>query len=94
MNRSPLIADLHRAMDLLHQIDEGSLDFAPDPAVSKDVQDITGLESYPVDSHRSNLQARIDAVVDAGDRLNPRQPSDYVSRLIVACVQLAPPSDD
>ncbi len=42
----------------------------------------------------ANLQARIEAVVKAGDKLEPRDPSDYVSKLIVACVRLAPPSDD
>ena len=40
------------------------------------------------------LAARIEAVVKAGDKLGPRGPSDYVSKLIVACVRLAPPNDD
>ena len=30
----------------------------------------------------------------SGDKLEPREPSDSVSKLIVACVRLAPPSDD
>ena len=94
MGRSPLIADLERAMDLLIQVEESSLDFAPDPTVSADVRELTDVETYPVESHRANLQARIDAVVQAGERLEPRDPSDYVSQLIVACVRLAPPSDD
>ncbi len=94
MKRTPLLADLERALDLLHQVDESRLDFAPDPNVSADIRDLTGLEQYPVDSHLANLQARIEAVVKAGDELEPRAPSDYVSRLIVDCVRLAPPSDD
>ena len=94
MGRTALIADLERAMDLLIHVDEGSLDFAPDPTVSSDIRELTDIETYPVESHRANLQARIDAVVAAGDRLEPRDPSDYVSSLIVACVRLAPPSDD
>lgn len=94
MERNPLLADLKRASDLLKQIDESRLDFAPDPNVSADVRELTGVETYPVDSHRANLQARIDAVVKAGEKLDPRDPSDYVSKLIVACVRLAPPSDD
>jgi hypothetical protein len=91
---TPLLADLGRAFDLLKQIDENRLDFVPDPNVSPDILELTGLETYPVDSHLSNLQARIDAVVKAGDKLGSRAPSDYVSKLIVACVRLAPPSDD
>ena len=94
MTHTPLLADLERAIDLLNQVDAGKLDFKPDPNVSPDIRELTALESYPVDSHLSNLQARIEAVVKAGDRLEPRGPSDYVSKLIVACVRLAPPSDD
>lgn len=94
MALTPLLADLERAFDLLKQSDESSLDFAPDPHVSPDIRELTGLETYPIDSHRANLQARIEAVVKAGDRLESREPSDYVSKLIVACVRLAPPSDD
>jgi hypothetical protein len=91
---TPLLADLERAFDLLKQIDEGKLDFAPDPNVSADIHELTGLQAYPVDSHLTNLRARIEAVVKAGDKLGPRDPSDYVSKLIVECVRLAPPSDD
>lgn len=94
MTPTPLLADLERAFDLLQQVDEGELGFAPDPTVSSDIRELTGLDSYPVDSHRENLRARIEAVVKAGDRLESRAPSDYVSRLIVDCVRLAPPSDD
>lgn len=94
MARTPLLADLERALDLLQQVDESRLDFAPDPNVSADIRELTGLQTYPVDSHLANLRARIKAVKKAGDKLNPREPSDYVSKLIVACVRLAPPSDD
>ncbi len=94
MTHTPLLADLERAFDLLNQVDESRLDFAPDPNVSPDIRELTGLETYPVDTHLANLQARIEAVVKAGDKLEPRDPSDYVSKLIVACVRLAPPSDD
>ncbi len=94
MTHTPLLADLERAFDLLKQVDESKLDFAPDGNVSPDVRELTGLETYPVDSHQANLQARIEAVIKAGDKLEPRAPSDYVSKLIVACVRLAPPSDD
>ena len=94
MTHTPLLADLERAFDLLHQVDESSLDFPPDRDVSPDIRELTGLEAYPADSHLSNLQARIEAVVKAGDKLEPRDPSDYVSKLIAACVRLAPPSDD
>ena len=94
MVRTPLLADLERAFDLLEQLDESRLDFAPDPSVSPDICELTGLETYPIDSHLANLQARIEAVVKAGDKLESREPSDYVSKLIVACVRLAPPNDD
>lgn len=94
MARTPLSADLERALELLQQVDESRLDFAPDPNVSPDIRELTGLQAYPVDSHLANLRARIEAVKKAGDKLNPREPSDYVSKLIVACVRLAPPSDD
>ena len=92
--RNPLLADLERAFDLLKQLDESKLDFPPDPNVSPDIRTLTGLETYPTDSHISNLRARIEAVVKAGDELESREPSDYVSKLIIACVRLAPPSDD
>jgi len=94
MSNTPLLADLQRALDLLQQVDESKLDFAPDQNVSADIRELTGLETYPVDSHQANLKARIKAVVKAGDKLQPRDPSNYVSMLIVACVRLAPPSDD
>ena len=94
MARSSLLADLERALDLVKQVDESRLDFDPDPNVSTDVREHTGVEAYPTDSHQANMQARIKAVLGAGDRLDPRDPSDYVSRLIVDCVRLAPPSDD
>ncbi len=94
VERTPLLADLERALDLLQQVDESRLDFVPDPHVSSDIRELTGLEAYPVDSHLANLQARIEAVVKAGSQLEARDPSDYVSKLIVACVRLAPPSDD
>ena len=89
-----LLADLGRALELLKQVDENKLDFDPDANVSADIRELTGLKSYPVDSHLANLRARIEAVVKAGDKLGSRNPSDYVSKLIVACVRLAPPSDD
>jgi hypothetical protein len=88
------MTDLGRAFDLLKQIDESRLDFDPDPNVSPDIHELTGLDTYPVESHLANLEARIEAVVNAGDKLAARDPSDYVSKLIVACVRLAPSSDD
>ncbi len=91
---TPLLADLERASSLLQQVDEDSLDFEPDPNVSPDVRKLTEFSSYPTKSHRANLQARIEAVLQAGDALESRAASDYVSKLIVACVKLAPPSDD
>ena len=94
MTPNPLLADLERAFELLQQVDESRLDFGPEPTVSPDVRELTGVETYPADSHRANLRARIEAVERAGDRLDPRAPSEYVSKLIVACVRLAPPSDD
>ncbi len=94
MNISTLQADLARALDLLKQVDETQLDFAPDATVSPDIHELTGLDGYPTESHLANLQARIAAVAKAGDKLEPRGPSEYVSNLIVACVRLAPPSDD
>ena len=94
MVRSSLLTDLGRALDLLKQVDESKLEFAPDANVSADIRELSDLQNYPVDSHLANLQARIEAVIQAGDKLGPRDPSDYVSKLIVACVRLAPPSDD
>ena len=92
--RTALLADLERASSLLQQVHEDGLGFDPDPNVSPDVRELTEVSSYPTDSHRANLRARIDAVVRAGDELASRAPSDYVSKLIVACVRLAPSSDD
>ncbi len=94
MTNTLLLADLERAFNLLSQVDESRLSFTPDGNVSPDIRELTGLETYPVDSHLANLRARIEAVVKAGDKLESRDPSDYVSKLIVACVRLAPPSDD
>lgn len=94
MANTRLLADLGRALELLRQVDENKLDFPPDPTVSADIRQLTGLQKYPEESHLANLEARIAAVVKAGDKLEPRGPSEYVSKLIVACVKLAPPSDD
>ena len=94
MTPSPLLQDLGRALDLLAQVDESQLEFEPDPTVSDDVHQLTGLDRYPVESHRANLQSRIDAVLAAGERLGQRAPSEYVSKPITACVRLSPPSDD
>ena len=94
MANTRLLVDLDRALQLLEQIDESKLEFPPDPTVSPDVRQLTGLEEYPTETHRGNLQARIAAVQKAGDKLEPRDASSYVSKLIVACVKLAPPSDD
>ncbi len=94
MATARLLADLERALDLLKQVDESNLDFPPDPSVSPDIQQLTGLQKYPAETHLANMQARIAAVVKAGNKLEPREPSEYVSKLIVACVRLAPPSDD
>ena len=94
MVNTPLLADLARALQLLEHVDESKLEFPPDPNVSPDVHQLTGVEAYPTETHRGNLQARIAAVKKAGDKLEPRDASGYVSKLIVACVRLAPPSDD
>ena len=94
MYPNSLVADLERALELIRQIDEKKLEFSPDPEVSADIRELTGLQSYPDDSHAANVQARLDAVVQAGERLEPRGASDYVSKLIMACARLAPPSDD
>jgi len=89
-----LLVDLERASDLLNQVDESKLDFTPDGNVSQDIRELTNLETYPVDSHRANLAARIEAVIKAGDKLESRDASDYVSKLIVECMKLGPPTDD
>jgi len=94
MANARLLADLERALELLEQVDESKLEFSPDPNVSPDIQQLTSLQKYPAETHLANLQARIAAVIQAGNRLEPRGASNYVSRLIVACVRLAPPSDE
>lgn len=94
MPASPLVADLERALELLGQVDESQIDFPPNPEVSDDVRSATGVEAYPTDSHRANVRARLEAVLKAGDKLPARNPSDYVSKIIVACVRAAPSSDD
>lgn len=94
MPNTALIADLGRALELLKQVDESRLDFPPDGEASADISELTGIKSYPVDSHKQNVRARINAVVQAGDRFKPRAASNYVSKLIPACVKLAPPVDD
>ena len=78
----------------MNQVDESDLDFAPDGAVSADIRKLTNLQEYPVDSHRSNLKARIEAVKKAGDKLDSRDTSEYVSKLVVECMKLGPPTDD
>lgn len=93
MAKSVLLADLGRALQLLEQVDESELEFAPDPTVSPDIHTLTGMEEYPAATHRENLQARFDAVAKAGDKLESRDVSSYVSKLIIACARLAPPSD-
>jgi len=94
MANTHLLADLERALDLLEQVDESRLDFAPDPEVSPDVHELTGVSRYPSDSHVENVKARIATVMRAGDALKPRGPSSYISKLIVACARLAPPNED
>ena len=94
MVKTSLLADLGRALDLLNEVNERNLDFSPDGETSADIHKLTGIENYPIGSHRENVQARIDAVKKAGDKLKPRASSDYISKLIPACVKLAPPSDD
>ena len=94
MPASPLVADLGRALELLGQVDESQLAFSPNPEVSEDVKSATGVQPYPTESHRANVSARLDAVLKAGDSLPTRNPSDYVSKIIVECVRLAPASDD
>ena len=78
----------------MNQVDESDLDFAPDGVVSADIRKLTNLQEYPVDSHRSNLKARIEAVKKAGDKLDSRDTSEYVSKLVVECMKLGPPTDD
>jgi len=85
-----LLADLDRAIELVREADESKLDFAPDATVSADVKALTGIVTYPVNSHRENVQARFDAVVKAGDKLDSREASEYVSKLISECGKLSP----
>ena len=87
------MADLVRALELLKQVDESKLEFSPDPNVSSDIRDLTDVKEYPTKTHIENLSARITAVAKAGDRLKSRDASSYVSKLIIACVRLAPPDD-
>ena len=88
-----ILADLERALELLEQVDEKKLEFSPDPLVSADIRELTGVEKYPVETHLENLKARIAAVVKAGDNLEPRDVSSYVSKLIITCAKLAPLND-
>ncbi len=94
MPNTALLADLSRALELLEQVDESGLEFSPDGETSPDISELTGVKSYPVDSHKNNVKARIEAVIKAGDKFKPRAASDYVSKLIPACVKLAPHIDD
>ena len=87
------MADLERALELLRRVDESKLEFPPDPNVSADIRDLTDVIDYPTKTHIENLRARITAVAKAGDRLRSREASSYVSKLIIACVRLAPPDD-
>lgn len=89
-----LLADLQRAIDLVKLTDESKLSFEPNACVSADISELIKTQSYPTDSHLANLQARFDAVAKAGDKLAQREPSEYVTKIIVACIRLAPPSDD
>ena len=93
MVNSIIMADLVRALELLKQVDESKLEFSPDPNVSSDIRDLTYVIEYPTKTHIENLSARITAVAKAGDRLKSRDASSYVSKLIIACVRLAPPDD-
>jgi hypothetical protein len=93
MVNSVIMADLERALELLKQVDESDLKFSPAPNVSPDIHELTGIEEYPTKTHLENLKARIFAVSKAGDKLVSRDASSYVSKLIIACVRLAPPSD-
>ena len=93
MVNSIIMADLERALELLKQVDESKLEFSPDPIVSSDIRALTDVMEYPTKTHIENLRARITAVAQAGDRLGSRDASSYVSKLIIACVRLAPPDD-
>jgi hypothetical protein len=93
MANSVILADLARALQLLERVDEKKLDFPPNPTSSPDIREQTGVLEYPTKTHRENLKARISAVAKAGDKLETRDASSYVSKLIIACVKLAPPDD-
>ena len=93
MVNSIIMADLERALQLLRQVDESKLGFSPNPNVSSDIKELTGVLEYPTKTHLENLRARITAVAKAGDRLKSRDASIYVSKLIIACARLAPPDD-
>jgi hypothetical protein len=93
MVNSIIMADLERALQLLKQVDESKLEFPPNPSVSSDIKELTDVSEYPTKTHLENLRARINAVAKAGDKLKSRDASSYVSKLIIACVRLAPPDD-
>jgi len=93
MVNSIIMADLERALQLLKQVDESNLDFLPDPKVSLDIMELTDVTEYPTNTHLENLEARISAVAKAGDKLESRDASSYVSELIIACARIAPPDD-
>ena len=93
MVNSVIMADLERALQLLERVDQSKLEFSPNPTVSPDIRELTGVLEYPTKTHLENLKARIAAVAKAGDKLKTRDASSYVSKLIIACVSLAPPDD-
>ena len=93
MVNSIIMADLERALQLVKQVDENKLEFSPNPSVSSDIKELTDVQEYPTKTHLENLRARINAVAKAGDKLKTREASSYVSKLIIACVKLAPPDD-
>ena len=93
MVNNTILADLERALQLLKQVDEKDLDFFPDPNVSPDIIALTDITEYPTQTHMANVMARIDAVIEAGDKLETRGASDYVTKIIFTCIKLAPPND-
>ncbi len=93
MINSVIMADLERALQLLERVDERKLEFSPNPTVTPDIRELTGVLEYPTKTHLENLKARISAVAKAGDKLETRDASSYVSKLIIACAKLAPPDD-
>ena len=58
MVNSIIMADLERALQLLRQVDESELEFSPDPNVSSDIKELTGVLEYPTKTHLENLKAR------------------------------------